>query len=314
LSQPADRVVAPRTESSEKGPGITLVLGGGGFKGMAHVGVLMALEKGGVPVSSIVGTSAGAMMGSAYVQRGSAVRLKEEVLAFVHSDAFQRKGFVGFGGSPQGGNGVSAFMSRLFSGLKRQVALERMFRRSSAFGGAALRFVVHSLVQEGLIEDLPLPVAIAAVDIERGEEVLLTEGDVQSAVTASSSVPGFFPPVERDGRLLMDAGNVNNLPTRAARGLGATRLVAVDLSFGMLDSKTNPSVGMDLLLRAQDISCFHASRRAGDLADVVLCPDLTGRDWLDPTDPAQVIEAGEEAATAALPEIRELLGSTTWSG
>jgi len=294
------------------GGGITLVLGGGGFKGMAHVGVLLALEQEQVPIAGIVGTSAGALMGASYAQVGSAEELRELVLAFVHSDGFQSKGFVGFGGAP---SSAPSFMSRLLTGLKRQVALERMFRRSSAFGGAALRYVVHGLVPAGKIEDLRLPLSIAAVDIDSGEEVLMIEGELHSAVLASSSVPGFFPPVVRDGRQLVDAGIVNNLPTRAARGLGTTRLVAVDLSAGMLEqADSGPSVGMDLLLRAQDISTFHANRRAGDLADVVVCPDLSGRDWLDPSDPSHVIAAGEQATLAAMPQIRELLGSATWSG
>lgn len=293
---------------------MTLVLGGGGFKGMAHVGVLLALEREGITVDAIVGTSAGALMGASFAELMSADGLRERVLEFVHSEEFRRKGFVGFGGPSTGPNGVSGFVSRLFTGLKRQVALERMFRRSSAFGGAALRYVIAALVPRIAIEELPIPMAIAAIDVERGEEVLMTTGDLFSAVLASSSVPGFFPPVERDGRLLADAGIVNNLPTRAARQLGATRVVAVDLSAGMLDGDQPPTVGMDVLLRAQDISTFLSNRRLADLADVVLCPELSGRDWLDPTDPAQVIVAGERAAAKAMPEIRALLGTNSWTG
>lgn len=310
MSNISDRI---DTRSGAPRHGVTLVLGGGGFKGMAHVGVLAALERAGIQVDAIVGTSAGALMGSAYAHLRSAAALEELVVAFVNSDAFRSKGFVGFGGGAASGGGVSAFMSRLLTGLKRQVALERMFRRSSAFGGAALRYVVNSLVPAVNIEDLSLPMAVAAVDLERGHEVLLTRGDLQSAVTASSSVPGFFPAVEREGRLLVDAGIVNNLPTRAARSLGATRVVAVDLSSGLLDSDAGLQVGMDVLLRAQDISTYHANRRFGDLADVVICPEMPGRDWLDPSDPVAVIRSGEVATEAALPQVRELLGTATWS-
>ncbi len=286
--------------------GVTLVLGGGGFKGMAHVGVMLALEEEGIPVRSIIGTSAGALMGSAYAHLMSAEALRELVTGFVTSDEFQRKGFVGFKGRSRGTNGVGGLMSRVLSGIKRQVALERMFRRSSAFGGAALRYVVRGLVPNVHIEELGLPMAIAALDIERGEVALLTEGPLPSAVCASSSVPGFFPPVEREGRTLVDAGIVDNLPTRLARSLGAMRLVAVDLSSGLADLAPG-EVGMSLLLRAQEISTRIANRARGDFADVVLKPDLRGRSWLDPSEPAEVIAAGYAAAREGMADIHALL-------
>lgn len=274
---------------------------------MSHVGVISVLEEEGIRIERVVGTSAGALIGATYAYSGRAGDARDRVERFVHSEAFQRKGFVSFG-TPNSSTGVSGLMSRVLSGIKRQVALERMFRRSSAFGGAALRFVVRSLVPNVAIEDMAVPLAIAALDLSAGEEVLLTTGPVCSAVAASSSLPGFFPPVERDGRRLVDTGIVNNLPTRAARALGATRVVAVDLS-SALEPDTGNNVGMDVLLRAQDISTMHANRRWGDLADVTVFPKLDGRNWLDASDPEEVIEAGARATRAALPEILELISA-----
>jgi len=298
---------APERRDPSAGPGVTLVLGGGGFKGMSHVGVISVLEEEGIPIERVVGTSAGALIGATYAYSGRAEDVRERVERFVHSEAFQRKGFVSFG-TPTAVSGVSGLMSRVLSGIKRQVALERMFRRSSAFGSAALRFVVRSLVPNVAIEDMTVPLAIAALDLSLGEEVLLTSGPVCSAVVASSSLPGFFPPVEVDGRRLVDTGIVNNLPTRAARSLGATRVVAVDLS-SSLEIDEGVNVGMDVLLRAQDISTMHANRRWGDLADVTVYPELNGRNWLDASNPEEVIEAGARATRVALPEIVELVST-----
>lgn len=300
--------VMPQTSSLDPArPGITLVLGGGGFKGMAHIGVLLELEAAGVRVERIVGTSAGALIGSAYIHAGSAVRLRELVLAFVNSEEFQAKGFVGFG-IRSSRTGPVAFVSRLLSGLKRQVALERMFRRSSAFGGAALRFVVRGLVPKVRIEELDPPLAVAALDLATGEEVLLTEGPLTSAVCASSSVPGFFPPVEREGRMLVDSGIVNNLPTRAARSLGATRLVAVDLSATLAPHDVQ-DVGMEILLRTQDISTRLANRRWSAYADVVVTPRMDGRDWLDASNLDEIIAVGAEATRERLADVLALVGT-----
>jgi NTE family protein len=296
----------PETHETSSREGVNLVLGGGGFKGLAHVGVFLALEEQGIPVRSIVGTSAGALMGAAFAHLQSATAVRDLVLGFVGSDDFQRKGFVGFSTNNPSSNGVTSFMSRVLSGIKRQVALERMFRRSSAFGGAALRFVVRAMVPNVGVETLGMPLAIAALDLVKGEEVLITEGPLCSAVCASSSVPGFFPPVERQGRVLVDAGIVNNLPTRLARSLGAQRIVAVDLSAG-LSELNRGEAGMDVLLRAQDISTRIANRQKADYADVVLAPNMQGRNWLDPSDPLGVIQTGYVAAMKRMNEIESLM-------
>lgn len=295
----------PGTPESGPSSGVCLALGGGGFKGMAHVGVFEVLEAEGIAIERIVGTSAGALMGAAYAHLGEAAGVRALVERFVESQNMEQRGFLGFHASGDQG-GLAAFMGRLVSGLKRQVALERMFRRRSAFGGAALRFIVRSFVPNLPIESFAIPFAVAALDIVRGEEVLLTEGSATSAVCGSSAVPGFFPPVQRGDRLLVDNGIVNNLPTQAARGLGAVRVVAVDLS-SVLDDCPTEMVGMDNLLRAQDVSTTLANRRCGDAADVVVYPRLSGRNWLDPGDHQAVMEAGRLATREVLPQIKALV-------
>jgi NTE family protein len=285
--------------------GVTLVLGGGGFKGVAHVGVLAALQAGGVPIERVVGTSAGALMGATYCYLGDAEQTQRLVMGFLASEGFRAHSLVGFRRQP----GKLPLLSRLAQGIRRQVMLERIFRRSSAFGGTALRYIVKSLVPRVDIQDLRLPLAIGVLDLQRGEDLLLERGDLHTAVMASSAVPGFFPPVEHDGALLCDAGLVNNLPTRLARAGGARVIVGVDLSAGLPPCR-HDAVGMEILLRAQEISTRLANRRCAREADVVITPDLNGRHWLDASGLTSVIEAGEKAATEALPRIRALLADT----
>jgi NTE family protein len=284
--------------------GVTLVLGGGGFKGVAHVGVLRALQAGGVPIERVVGSSAGALMGAAYCYLGDAEETSRLVTGFLASEGFRAHSLVGF----RRHAGKVPLMSRLVAGIRRQVMLERIFRRSSAFGGTALRFIVKSLVPHVDIADLRIPLDVCVLDLQRGEDLLLSRGDLRTAVTASGAVPGFFPPVDWGGALLCDPGLVNNLPTRLARRGGAERVVAVDLSSGLPPCRTD-AVGMEVLLRAQEISTRLANRRCADAADVVITPDLDGRHWLDTSNLAAVIEAGEKAARAALPEVRALLAT-----
>ena len=286
--------------------GLTLVLGGGGFKGVAHLGVLRVLQENGVPIERVVGTSVGALVGASYCSLRDAEQTHALFMNFLESEGFRAHRFVGL----RQRVGRVPIMRRLVHGIRRQVALERMFRRSSAFGNTALRHIVRSIVPRGEIADLPLPLAIGALDLISGEEMLLTAGDLGAAVMASSAVPGFFPPVEWEGRLLCDAGIVNNLPTHLARRLGGRNVVAVDLSAGLGHCRDD-AAGMEILLRAQDISTRIANRRWAEAADVVLAPDLGGRHWLDTTNLPAVVELGAAAARQGLPQILELLRSNT---
>jgi NTE family protein len=282
--------------------GITLVLGGGGFKGVAHIGVLRALQAGGVPVERVVGTSAGALIGASYCYLGDAEAMHRLVLEFLASEGFRAHSLIGFRRQP----GKIPLMSRLMHGIRRQVMLERIFRRSSAFGSSALRFIAKSMVPHADIADLRVPLSICVLDLLRGEDLLLSEGDLRQAVIASSSVPGFFPPVEWGDTLLCDAGLVNNLPANMARAEGARRIVAVDLSDSLPPCRSD-AVGMELLLRVQEITTRLANRRCATDADVVVVPQLDGRHWLDTTRLTDVIDEGERATREQLPQIRALL-------
>jgi NTE family protein len=282
--------------------GLTLVLGGGGFKGLAHLGVLRVLQAERLPIERVVGTSVGALLGATYCHFGDAERALEHIQRVLASEGFRSQSLVGFRRRP----GRLPLVHRLISGIRRQVALERIFRRSSAFGGGALRTFVRNVVPRGDIADLRVPLAVCALDLSAAGPVLLRRGDLRTAVTASAAVPGFFPPVEWNGSLLCDAGIVDNLPTRAARESGAQRLVAIDLSHTLSGLRPAGS-GMEILLYAQEVSTRLANdRRAAD-ADVVIRPDLAGRHWLDTAHLDRVIEAGERATAEALPRLRALL-------
>ncbi len=291
--------------------GITLVLGGGGFKGLAHLGALTVLEDAGIPIERVIGTSAGSLIGTAYCSRASASDTHHAVMAFVQSDEFGKHSFAGLPGGTAA-DASTGWMGRVLSGLKRQVAMERMFRRSSAFGGTALRFIARSLIPKGNIEDLAVACGVSVLNLSTGQVELIQRGHANSAVVASSSVPGYFPPVEREGVVLCDPGVVDNLPTGLARAIGARNVVAVDLSADLPgDTGVGPLMGIEALFRAQDITTCLGNRRAAQAADVIVRPRLGARNWLDPTDPVSIVTAGEEAMQRALPTIRRMLSEAS---
>ncbi|MFG0316787.1 MAG: patatin-like phospholipase family protein [Planctomycetota bacterium JB042] len=288
-------------------PKLTLVLGGGGVRGLAHLGVLEVLEEEDLPIERIVGTSAGAIIGSMYARSPVAAPLIARVLEFLSSSAFRRLNLKFELEGRNAGAPRPSLLDRILHGLKRQLAMELLFRRPSIFSGDILRRLVGGLVGDGHIDETVIPLFITALDLIEGEEVLLRDGDLRSAVVASSSVPGFFPPVEREGKLLSDAGLINNMPVQIARDLGGEHVVGVSLNASVERIEEFPT-GIDVIFRSEEIGTKLFNDRRKKEADVVIEPALGGLYWLEFRDPAAVIEAGAAAAREKVAEIRERLG------
>lgn len=283
-----------------------LVLGGGGVRGLAHLGILKVLEEERVPIDGIVGTSAGAIIGGLYSRDPNAESVQQHILQFLSGSAFRRLNLRFEMESRGSKGGRTSLLERLLHGLKRQLAMELLFRRPSIFGNEILNRLVRGLLGDGRIEEGLIPLYITGLDLVSGEEMVLDRGDLRQAVVASSSVPGFFPPVQMNGTLVSDAGLVNNMPVAAARELGAECVIAVNLN-REIDNLTEFPTGIDVIFRSEEIGTKLVNDRNKLDADVVIEPDLGKRYWLDFEDPAAVIRQGEEAARAMLEPLRAAL-------
>ena len=186
----------------------TLVLGGGGMKGLAHVGVLQALEEHGRRPSAIVGTSVGALVGAAWAAGLSVSRLRDLAIALRRKDVF-----------------VVAHADMAFKRMRSPA----LFRREP------LDDLIHALIGPAKFQDLDPPVVVNTVDINSGMQVLwglpgLDDVPVKDAVFASCALPGYLPPREINGRFYVDGATMNNLPVNVSRVFGSELVVAVDVS------------------------------------------------------------------------------------
>jgi NTE family protein len=293
-------VAQPRRET-----GVTLVLGGGGARGLAHLGVLRVLEAEGIPIRSVVGNSAGAIMAAAWLQQESAEKAIRHILAFQYSPSFQRLG-LSFHPHRRGDGRARSFVGRVLSGWRSQVAMHLLFRRASLFHRKRLEILVGAAVRPGRLEELRLPLHVVALDIASGEQVVLDRGDLRTILTASASVAGFFPPVEVDGRPLIDSGLADNLPVVAARERCGGPIVAVNLSCN-LDARYDCLTGIEALLRSEELASRFNNRQRAELADVRVEPRVGTRYWLDFSEPESIVAAGEAAARESLAAIRRLV-------
>ena len=182
-------------------PTIGLALGGGGARGLAHIGVLEVFEREGIPFDCICGTSMGGIIATLYAAGISVETMKEIALSLSNPKNFLR--FLEIT-PPQRGiiktDRIRAFLADLIGSKKT-------------------------------FEDLPVPISLTSVDLITKKVVYLTKGSLIEACMATSAVPGLFPPVELDGMLLVDGGVLDNVPARAARKMGAEYIIAVDVNY-----------------------------------------------------------------------------------
>jgi NTE family protein len=250
---------------------IGLALGGGAARGFAHIGVIQVLEAAGIRPDLVVGTSAGSLVAALYADGRTGAELESVALTLDES--------------------AITDWSLPSRGVLRGDALARWVRQQT--GGKP-------------IEQLKRPLGIVATELATGEPVLFQRGDTGLAVRASSSVPAVFQPVRIGEREYVDGGLVSPVPVRYARQMGATVVIAVDISSPPEAGATDGSVAM--LLQTFAIMGKSINRLELRDADVVVRPTLTGLSGADFSNRVRAIRAGREAATALLPALRAKLG------
>lgn len=281
---------------------ITLALSGGGVKGFAHIGAIQALEKHGFSIQGIAGTSAGGLVGTLYAAGISPDEMKARLRDINQANLF----------SHVHGEGPALF------------------------GFARVEAILFEILGERSFDDLRIPLAVTATDLNSGLPVVIRQGRLIDAVLATSAVPGIFPARQLDGRRLVDGGIMNPVPVKEARALlPGNPVIAVVLSPALgwqvkahIHSVEDiPLLMTDLplvyriagrLRLAQAFNLFiHSMDLTGQMLldrqlklerpDLVIRPDLGPIGLIDRVDIPKLVEAGDQAVMAALPELYRVL-------
>lgn len=288
-------------------PCVGLVLGGGGARGIAHVGVLKVLERERIPVCAIAGTSMGAIVGGLYAAGYDAEELERLLSSIDWADMFVD--------SPPR---AQLPMERKQEDFRHLLDLEIGYRdgRLNIPAGLVrgqklmllLRRLTLSTWRAQDFDQLPIRFRAVAADIVTGRKKVFADGDLAVAIRASMSVPGAFAPVRVGGQLLVDGGMAENVPVDELRAMGAHPMVVVDVGSQLLreGALSNPAVVLD-----QVITALMAEKTARSLAtlgeaDLLLQPalgDITAADFHRAAD---AVAIGERAAEAQLPRLRAL--------
>ncbi|WP_413582402.1 patatin-like phospholipase family protein [Bdellovibrio sp. HCB288] len=285
-----------------KRPRIGLVLGGGGARGLSHVGVLEVLEQNRIPVDCIVGTSIGSLVGAGYAVGRTPQEMKEHIQAADWSRMFlARPPRKAFPFRRKQDDSLSMLGVEVGLSDKGQVLLPR-----AAISTQEIEYFLRTLTYGSTypkFDNLPIPYRAIATNLVNGEMVVLGNGDLVTAMRASMAVPGVFPAVPSEGRLLADGGLVRNLPVDTARQLCADVVVVVDVSSAPLQQEEIGSIFsvMDQYTRLMMIQNVHPQLKSLTAKDVLISPVFKDLGSTDFGKSEPLIKAGAEAAQKAMP-------------
>ncbi len=282
----------------------TLVLGGGGARGLAHIGVLRSLEKYNYIPSLIVGTSMGAVIGAMYAQLRNATKVEQKVRDFIESDFFKQIGLEQF--SDISDDNHLSVWERFAAHLRSRYLLSKTMLGTGAFAQTTLEKSIRYLLDEMPIENLPIQFAAITCDLKTGKEIVLTKGSLITAVTASSAVPGIVAPLEVQDQLLIDGTVTSTIPVMAALSLSDNPVVAVDVRMN-LPNNVNPQRGYEVILRSQQITAYLLNDLYLQKASLVLRPEVGDIQWNEFQKIDRCISAGEESVQKIINKLSDTL-------
>jgi len=249
---------------------IALALGGGAARGIANIGVLKVLSRERIPIDFIVGSSIGGLIGAAYGLGVPLYKMEKAALKFSWDK-------------------LADFSISKISILK----------------GGKLEKLIVEFTDKKNFEDARIPFAITTTDIESGEELVYTKGNLQKIIKASCSWPGIFPPVKIEGRKLVDGGIRNSIPVKTAKRLGATKIIAVDIGFcvkkGHLDNLFQMFI-QSIQILGEELDNYQSMQ-----ADIVIKPKLRDIDQFAFHHAKRAMLDGEAATQKVIPQLKKKL-------
>ena len=251
---------------------LALVLGAGGTKGLAHVGVIEELLANGIKPDLIVGCSAGAIVGSMYADNLDINDVKMKLLAGSKNKLLDPS--------------ITSLPISLYSGKKFKQFLQRNIKAQN-------------------IEQLKLPFAAVATNLQFGNLTTFTQGSVVNAVRASAATPGAFSPVKIKGQYFIDGSVADPIPVKIAKQMGAKIIIAVDIGSNLTKSSPNHMAG--IIMRSIEISYIHQTTMAKRGADILINVPFEDVDIFTDSLNYFIYQQGQESAKARIPEIKKLL-------
>lgn len=248
-----------------------LVLGAGGAKGLAHIGVLQVLLRENIPIDMIAGSSMGALIGAAYAA-GTDIEIMEKFAAMINQKLIMDMNIPRIG---------------LLKGDKAYELIKLLTHRKS-------------------FSELKIPLAVVATDIKKGKPVIFQEGSVAQAVRASISIPGIFNPIKINGKHFVDGAVTERLPVYALKEMGADYIIGVDVKVSSTDNEEKPNIRniYDVIMQSIEILENQACKGSLEMLDCLIAPNTSGFGTTDFSRGVECIAEGRLAAEKKISTIK----------
>jgi NTE family protein len=279
---------------------VGLALGGGGARGLAHIGVLRVLEKEEIPIDLIAGTSIGALVGGAYASGSSSDELQKKAEEYLNSHEFRSSTIRAFEAAHA--KGEVGLAQKIETYLRNHFYLIQAMFRPGILSNEDFQVTIDYFIPDIEIEETRIPFRAVATDLVSGEEITFSEGSLRQAVMASCAVPGAITPLKEGERLLSDGGIICRVPCSVARQEGADIVIAVVVDRGIGSEELRNVV--DVYLRVSEIMGERLKQYELANADVVILPEVGESHWSSFSQAMNLVDEGEKAAREKLDDIR----------
>ncbi|MFH2138316.1 MAG: patatin-like phospholipase family protein [Candidatus Omnitrophota bacterium] len=282
---------------------IALALGGGGVRGLAHIGIIRALEKI-IPIDMIAGTSMGAIIGALYAINPNIDEAEKKVWELVERKEVKEIETLIKGHSPS--EDKKLIIQGLLTFVKKIYLLNVRAVKRWMFSSKDLAAIFDQLHLDHDFKSTKIPLSCVCVDLRTGDEIVLNKGSIREAVLASVALPGVFPPVKKGNRLLADGGVITSVPVDAARAMNADIVIAVGVE-AQVDYNKKLGNGFDIMFQADAIRAYKLAEIKLKSADLAIRPQVGHISWASFSQAKECILAGEKAAQKMQPQIMELI-------
>ena len=273
-------------------------MGGGGARGYAHIGVIKALHESGIIPDLIAGTSMGAVIGAMYAQTLDPAVVRNKVLNFIASEDFRSMDLDSFKHNRR----VDSFFGDALNRPEDRIIIDLHGSQLSLFKQEKFVKALDYYLDDGNIADTKIKLGMVAADLNSGEKVVLLEGDIKISALASGSIPGFLPPVQYQGKTLVDGEIVELIPCTTAKKLGGNFIIAVDVR---QEIEKNPHIenALDVFFRANQIK----SKILSDItlnANIVIQPEIGKYHWTEFEKAEELMDIGYQAGLSKIGQIK----------
>ncbi len=291
---------------SKKKYKLAYALGGGGAKGLVHIGILKFLEEKNIFPDLIVGTSMGSLIGGLYAIEKSSNFVYEKIKKFLDSE-YNPETFEAIKSADykeeRDEEGFFYSLKRLFA---RGVIYSKTFTNLSIISRESFEKDLKLLVPEYKIEDLKIDFFSISVDLYTGREIVIKGGDLRKSIAASCAIPGVFPPVKSGKYLLVDGGWVDKNPVLPAKILGAKKVLCFNCT-NTLEKEESFESALSIILRSDNIATHRLGKIQTLEADFVFKPNLEEIHWVDFDSIDKIVEIGYNYAKETFNEVEDVL-------